>query len=53
MDDDNKIGLLLSLELIFSASLAVDFTAGFDISFPKDASFSFNTIKGEMVDTNL
>ncbi|KAH8659364.1 hypothetical protein BGZ60DRAFT_531269 [Tricladium varicosporioides] len=53
LDDANKIGLLFTIELTFTVSDSVDFTTGFDLVFPKGASFIINPLNGKLVSMNI
>ncbi|RDL33736.1 uncharacterized protein BP5553_08104 [Venustampulla echinocandica] len=53
LNDDDKIGLLFTLELLFTVSAAVDFSTGFDVVFPKGASFVLNPLNGKIVSMNI
>ncbi|KAG9229660.1 hypothetical protein BJ875DRAFT_183024 [Amylocarpus encephaloides] len=53
LDDKNKIGLLFTIELVLAVSGAVDFTTGFDFSFPKGASFTLNPLNGDLISMNI
>ncbi|EPE31033.1 hypothetical protein GLAREA_04000 [Glarea lozoyensis ATCC 20868] len=53
LDGDNKIGLIFTIELILTVDGAVDFTSGFDLSFPDGASFILNAVTGELISMNI
>ncbi|TVY37639.1 hypothetical protein LOCC1_G007254 [Lachnellula occidentalis] len=53
LDDSNKVGLLFTIEATITVSAAVDFTTGFDLSFPAGASFTLNPINGDLVALNI
>ncbi|KAH8590486.1 hypothetical protein B0O99DRAFT_634480 [Bisporella sp. PMI_857] len=45
----NEVGIIFTIDLVFTVEAAVGFTTGFDIFFPKGASFSFNPISGDLL----
>ncbi|TVY93132.1 hypothetical protein LAWI1_G002920 [Lachnellula willkommii] len=53
IDDSNKVGVLFTIELTLTVLAPVDFTTGFDLSFPKGASFTLNPINGDLVSMNI
>jgi hypothetical protein len=49
----NEVGIIFTVDLVFSVGSSVDFLTGFDINFPQGAHFTFNPLKGELVDMNV
>lgn len=53
VSDDVSIGLVLSVELVFSISAEVDLSAGFDFSFPEDTFITVDPLTGEIKEDGL
>lgn len=47
------VGLVPSIDVIFTVAGTVEMTMGFEFSFPKNAAFSIDPLKGSLVSTNL
>jgi hypothetical protein len=42
-----------TIDIIFFVSGAVHVSTGFEFTFPEDATFSIDAIKGDIIQTNL
>ena len=47
------VGIVFTIDLIFTVSDAIDFTTGFNISFPQGASFVINPLSGDLVQKSV
>jgi len=48
-----SFGLVLSIDLVFSLTAAIDLEAGFEFSFPEGAYITVDPISGDIVDHGL
>jgi len=46
-------GVDFGLSFVFSVNASINFTTGFDITFPNDAFLAVDLLKGELMETNL
>lgn len=53
LNEDAKVGLLMSIDLILSVGAAIDFTAGFDLVFPNGISYKLDPLSGEIMEMSL
>ncbi|CAG8951626.1 hypothetical protein HYFRA_00005426 [Hymenoscyphus fraxineus] len=53
IDDKNKLGLILSLSLILGPYAGIDFTFGWDVSFPQDITYVLDAINGDILEMFL
>lgn len=51
--DDISIGIVLSVELVFSVTADVDLTAGFDFSFPENTFITVDPLTGQIKEDGL
>lgn len=49
----NEVGIIFTIDLVFTVEAALGFTTGFDINFAKGASFSFNPISGDLLSMSV
>jgi len=49
----NEVGIIFTIDLVFTVEAALGFSTGFDINFPKGASFSFNPISGDLLSMSV
>jgi hypothetical protein len=49
----NEVGVIFSIDLVFSVGSSIDFRTGFDINFPKGAQFIINPLSGELLSMNV
>lgn len=49
----NEVGVIFSIDLVFSVSETIDFRAGFDVNFPQGAWFIINPLSGELLSMNV
>lgn len=53
ISEDVSFGLVLSIDLVFYLTAAIDLEAGFEFSFPESAYITVDPISGDIVDQNL
>ena len=53
ISSDVKIGLVLSIELVFSLTAQIDLEAGFEFAFPEGAFVTVDPLEGKIIDHGL
>jgi hypothetical protein len=53
ISEDVSFGLILSIDLVFSLTAAIDLEGGFEFSFPEGAYITVDPINGNIVDQGL
>jgi hypothetical protein len=53
LPNGDQVGLVFSLDLIFSLGDSLNFTGGFEVDLPPKASITVNPLSGKIVDFNI
>ena len=53
VSDEVSVGLVLSIDLVFSLTAEIDLEAGFEFSFPEGAYITVDPLSGDIVDQGL